>query len=299
MYRVGGQAVREGVMMCTPHHMVTVVRLPSGRMAVDCRPWQTLVPPHSLLRVPLLRCGFTLLENMVNGATALFYSHRVLCPTPHVFGEFGMRVHSLLLLPVIALLVFIGLPHLVVEHLGKGQTNPFFFNVMTGILRCGIFGLYLGFVFRDATFHRVLQYHGAEHKAIRAYEALQPLSVDVLRRQSRFHNRCGSQLVGWLLLLLPLGYTVIDYLMMWSGIPLTSGGRLWNHVMILPGIILLAYECVHVTALNSWGAFFTNWIQRWLTAEPTDDQLEIAYFALKKVLSLAPSNHDVNIQNTA
>ena len=41
-------------------------------------------------------------------------------------------------------------------------------------------------------FHRVFQYHGAEHKTIFCYEAGLPLTVENVRRQPRHHPRCGT-----------------------------------------------------------------------------------------------------------
>ena len=39
---------------------------------------------------------------------------------------------------------------------------------------------------------RVFQYHGAEHKTIACYEAGEELTVENINKHTRFHPRCGT-----------------------------------------------------------------------------------------------------------
>ena len=48
---------------------------------------------------------------------------------------------------------------------------------------------YVGFM---PDLKRVFQYHAAEHKAINAYEAGDPLEPEVVQRHSLIHVRCGT-----------------------------------------------------------------------------------------------------------
>ena len=64
--------------------------------------------------------------------------------------------------------------------------------ILEGALKMAIFLGYMFLCTRFKDLHRVFEYHGAEHKTIACYEAGLPLTVENIRRQSRFHPRCGT-----------------------------------------------------------------------------------------------------------
>ena len=65
-------------------------------------------------------------------------------------------------------------------------------NLLRGVIRMGIFFLYMYLISRMKDMRRLFSYHGAEHKTIRCYEAKLPLTVENVRRQTRLHPRCGT-----------------------------------------------------------------------------------------------------------
>jgi uncharacterized protein YqhQ len=154
--------------------------------------------------------------------------------------------------------------------------------VVEGIVRLVILILYLAAIGRLASVQRVFEYHGAEHKAINAYEAGEPLDVAHVRAASRVHTRCGT---GFLLIVVVLSIFVFALL----GHPPVLVLVL-SRIVLVPVIASLAYELLRLGAAN-----YRLRVVRWLmapslalqgltTREPDNGQMECAIVALERVL---------------
>jgi uncharacterized protein YqhQ len=154
--------------------------------------------------------------------------------------------------------------------------------VVEGIVRLVILILYLAAIGRLASVQRVFEYHGAEHKAINAYEAGEPLDVAHVRAASRVHTRCGT---GFLLIVVVLSIFVFALL----GHP-PAPVLVLSRIVLVPVIASLAYELLRLGAAN-----YRFRVVRWLmapslalqgltTREPDDAQMECAVVALERVL---------------
>jgi hypothetical protein len=75
----------------------------------------------------------------------------------------------------LGLLLFFYLPlyltHLMKDIMPLTQSSSIVFNLVDGVIRIGIFLLYISGISMMKDIKRVFEYHGAEHKAIFTYEA--------------------------------------------------------------------------------------------------------------------------------
>ncbi len=234
-------------------------------------------------RLPLLRGVQLLGDALVIGIWALMFSasigegaedrplsrrETILVVTTSV----GISIALFFLLP---LLLASGLASLL--HLSIAVRES-----IEGLLRLGIFLSYLIFVGRVPEIKRVFGYHGAEHKAVAAYEAGVPLTVDRVRGFSTIHPRCGTTLLVVVLVLSIPIFALMGTLPFWV--------RLLSRVVLVPLVAAIAYECMRFTARR----LEQRWIkvlmtpalalQRLTTREPDDSMLEVAIAALQRVL---------------
>jgi uncharacterized protein YqhQ len=220
----------------------------------------------------------------------------------------GVQFTGVLVLSIaLAMGLFVALPHLLTWLIGL-KTDTIAFHLVDGMIKVAILVAYIGSIGLMKDIRRVYMYHGAEHKAIYAYEKGLSLSVENARAQSRFHPRCGTSflvmviLVSVFLFALLLQHTfsnvaLIDHLL-----------KILIKIPLMFPVAGLSYEGIKlshkfqnsplVRALVAPGL----WLQRLTTREPTDDQLEVALVALQKALwrEQAPeSAADTGIQQFA
>jgi uncharacterized protein YqhQ len=120
-------------------------------------------------------------------------------------------------------------------------------------------------------YERVLQYHGAEHKAINAYEAGASLNLTDVKRYSRLHLRCGTSFIIILLLVSILLFSILPNS--------TFFMRLVTRVIFAPIISAVSYEILifcsrhsnlkimKIIAVPGLG------LQHLTTKEPDDDMI--------------------------
>ena len=294
---VGGQAVIEGVMMRSKDRLAIAVRRPDGEITVELRPWFSLTP--SFLKKPFLR-GFPLfMETMVNGIKALNYS-----ATKALDEEEGGELTSfhLVLTLVIALAaalgLFVVLPHffsLAMKWWGiSGGIESLSFHIWDGFFKMLIFLGYIISISFIPDIKRVFEYHGAEHKAIWAYESGEELNVCKIKKFSRLHPRCGTAFLLFVLVISILLFAVIVPLLVAVWAPKVF---ILKHLYIV-GIKLLlmapvsavAYEMIKASAKYENNPFCKIMclpglgMQFLTTREPDQEQLEVALAALKKAV---------------
>jgi uncharacterized protein YqhQ len=152
-----------------------------------------------------------------------------------------------------------------------------------GLLRLGLLVGYLALIGRVADVRRVFEYHGAEHKAINALEAGDPLDVAHVRAASKVHTRCGT---GFLLIVVVLSIVVFALV---GDPPLAL--RILSRVALVPVIAALAYELMRLGAANYHMGIVRALmapslaLQGLTTREPDDGQIECAIAALERVLA--------------
>ncbi len=298
-FAVGGQAVIEGVMMRSPHFYTVSVRDPKGKIQMKQKAFESLTSRVKIFNVPILRGIVHLVESMAIGFRALNYSNLVFLGEDEedekekgvvmkmLWGILGFVYVVGALAFAIFLLKF--LPLWVAEKAAEFwpfvEQHYLVFNAIDGVTKISIFLGYILVISLIKDIRRVFEYHGAEHKAIWAYEKKLDLTVKNTKKQSRFHPRCGTSFIFIVILMSILVYTAIP--------PAESFWlKLGDRLAVIPVIAGLSYELLKLSAKfqgNALVRVFTwpgLWIQRLTTREPDDEQLEIALHSLKESLKV-------------
>lgn len=189
----------------------------------------------------------------------------------------------------LALALFFYLPSLIfkyVNHLAGGQMTSYQ-AAFEGVLKIIIFVIYLILVSQMKDIKRVFMYHGAEHKTIFCYEHGNELTVENVRKEKRFHPRCGTSF-----LILMLIVSIIFYMIIARIFPdLASNIVLWMLIRIacLPLLVGVGFELIKFCGRHD--NFVTKiisapgvWLQRITTKEPDDSMIEVAIEAMTAVI---------------
>jgi uncharacterized protein YqhQ len=301
---VGGQAVIEGVMMRSPRRIATAVRKPNGEILTKNDPYIALSKRHRLLNIPVFRGALSFFEILVIGFKALNFSADIALEESQRAekGAAWQRTRSekikdglilagtLVLALGLAVCVFFALPLFLTEVIGlsKGALS---FNVIAGAIRAGLFLAYLWGISRWKEIKRILEYHGAEHKSIYAFESGEKLSIAAVRRHSTHHPRCGTSFLLIVVILAIMLFAVADTVVeMQLGHRPTLVQRFITHFSLLPLLGGISYELLKLSGKkreNRYVRWLTApglWLQRITTQEPDDSQLEVAIAALKSAL---------------
>lgn len=277
----GGQAVLEGVMMRGLHQATVAVRAPDGSIVWSDR---ALNPERRKFwaRVPLLRGIQMLGDALIIGVWALSFSANASTgeeEQPLSKAQLSGLIATSL---TMAIGLFFVLPLVLASLLARLGLNDLVREVLEGALRLLVFVGYLVAIRRSADIRRVFGYHGAEHKAVNAYEAGAPLTPERVRGFTLIHPRCGTSFV---LVVLLLSIVLFSFL---SGLPFWL--RLLSRIVFVPLIAGIGYELLRLSAAN----YHRTWVrklvaptlalQKLTTEEPDDGMLEVAIVALRRVL---------------
>jgi uncharacterized protein YqhQ len=278
---MGGQAVVEGVMMRGESAWAVAVRTPEGGIEVevhDAPRWS-----DRYRAVPLVRGITGLAESLSLGMRALTWSANRQVPEEDRVSGRAMGVTMAVALAFFAA-VFVLLPALGARGLaGLLGVDGFLFHVLEGVLVLGIFLGYLALVGLMPDIKRVFMYHGAEHKAIAAYENGVPLTPASAQRFTTEHVRCGTNFLLTVLVCAIVVYAFIGR----PPIPVLVLSR----IVLIPVIAGLAYEVIRFAAKRMdrpWVRIAMKpglTLQRMTTREPTLDQLEVAITSLRAVMT--------------
>ena len=292
-YYYGGQAVMEGVMMRGQRQMAVAVRQPDGRIALYSEPLDSWVYRSRVRHWPLVRGVFVLWDALLLGMRALTLSANVAIAGEEPGGQgageeapAGVAGPMLWVTVAIALAFAVGLffvlPLVIIHVLDRWIASAVVSNLVEGGIRLALLLGYLLLIGQMRDIRRVFGYHGAEHKAINAYEAGEPLDVPSVQRQSTLHTRCGT---GFLLVVVLLSIVVFVFL---GRPPLPL--RILSRIVLVPAIAALAYEFIRFGAAHYGNRLVrllltpSLALQRVTTRQPEDGMVETAIVALKRVL---------------
>ena len=297
---VGGQALMEGVMMRGPKRLCCAVRRPDGGIETDIK---ELPPKKWYEKVPFVRGVFAMIGSMITGYRCLMYSADIAMQNSedsepeskldkwldeHLGEKFqnALMVCAALMGGVVAILLFSVTPTSVVGFVSRfiplGRWGRV---VLEAVLKMAIFLAYLALCSRMKEIHRLFEYHGAEHKTIACYEAGEPLTVENIRKYSRFHPRCGTSFLILTLLVSIAVFSVIP----WTGTAL----RVVYKLLFLPMVMGISYELLKLCGRTD--NLLTHiirapglWVQRLTVFEPDDSMIECAIQAVTPVLPENP-----------
>ena len=308
---IGGQALIEGIMMRGPKKDAIVVRTSEGLQTEVMD--RKIRPKESPLSWPFLRGPVNFFDAQYVGVKALMKSADL---NPDVTTEESSKFDQWLekklsnkknqdaLLTVtvcISLLFSIGLFFVVPMLLGSifeiWVKSTFALNLIEGLIRVVILVCYMIFASRMQEMKRVFAYHGAEHKTICCYEAGLPLTVENVRKQCRFHPRCGTSFLLIVVVLSVLLFSVVStgLLNLLPALAAMKGTFAYRLIMmgikllLLPVLVSLAYEINRLVGRydNWFTALLTApglWMQRITTNEPDDTMIEVGIAAVEAVL---------------
>jgi len=278
---MGGQAVMDGVMMRGEQVWAVAVRREDGGIELrveDAPHWA-----ERYGRIPLVRGVVNLVESLSLGMRALTWSADVNAPEDEKVSK-GATAVSL----VFALVLFVGV-FLLLPMLGARGASSLLglsglaFHVLEGLMSLGLFLGYITLIGRIPDIRRVFEYHGAEHKAIAAYERGVEVTPASAQRFTTEHVRCGTNFLLTVFVIAIVVYSVVGR----PALPYLIASR----VLLVPVIAGLAYEVIRFAA----GHMDRGWVralmvpglalQRLTTREPSDDQVEVAIAALRAVFT--------------
>lgn len=288
---VGGQAVIEGVMMRAPHSYCVAVRKPNGELATEEMPVPRMSERYPVYKYPVFRGVGTLYQAMKLGLRALRFSANASLDTgeqsakPKEISGWAMTLNLLFSL-CFFIFLYKFVPLYLVSWLEKfypAVAGRVAFNLVDGIIRLGIFLLFLWSVSRLKDIRRVFEYHGAEHKVVFNYESGRPVTVANAQGFSTFHPRCGTSFLLVVMLISMAVYMAIPF----EGF----AGKFLSRVLLLPLIAGLSYEMIRFAARRRGSVLATLtapglWLQRITTNPPSDDQAAVAIHALEGAMAL-------------
>ena len=165
------------------------------------------------------------------------------------------------------------------------------FNLYGGLIRIFFFVLYVYFISLLKDVRRVFEYHGAEHKAVSAYENKEELTIENVKKYTTIHQRCGTSFMFLVLLISIIIGTILDTIVaiLWTPQPWIV--RTLYQLPFLPLVSGIGYEIIKLSDKNSKNIFvklFTTpgmALQKITTKEPDVAQITIAIIALKAALN--------------
>ena len=302
--KIGGQALIEGVMMKGPLKGAMACRLPDGTIDVEIWEEKNGKNPPWYRRVPLVRGCVNFVLSMKDGYRCLMKSAEKQVEdddeeeelnrfeqwlTDHLGEKFmkALMVVSALISTVFAFLLFLYLPKWVVGLIDPLTDNHIVRSIAEGIVKIAVFVGYMAVTSCMKDIRRTYEYHGAEHKTIACYEAHLPLTVEHVKKMTRFHPRCGTSFLILVVIVSVFLYSVLP----WGSI----GLRVVCKLLLLPLVMGISYE------LLKWCGRSDNiatriirqpgiWVQHLTVFEPDDSMIEVAITAVTPVLPEDPED---------
>lgn len=292
----GGQAVMEGVMMQGPEGKAIACRRADGKIVLKITSKPNLRQRYPWLKLPLLRGCVSFGESLVNGMQDLTWS----ASQAGESEEESLGSKEIALAVVIALIATVGLfiifPVWLCTHfynymltVASAETAGFLRSLLEGLLRGSIFIGYILAIRRMPDITRLFAYHGAEHKTIACLEAGEELTPANAIKHSKIHMRCGTSFLLMTMILMIVIFTFVGQTSAWY--------RMLIKLAMMPVVAGLGFELYRlplyfpksliVRILIAPGL----WMQRLTTAEPEEDQLEVAIAAMTNVpgIGLTPT----------
>lgn len=307
---IGGQALIEGIMMKGPEKTVMAVRMKDGSIDVSPMNMKSAKDKSVFYKIPIIRGVLNFIESMVTGYKAMMESAEKSGYLDEIEEEdkksgekkdngklmAGIMIVATVLAVVLCIGLFIYLPSLLfsgIEMLVGEAISPYR-ALFEGVLKIAIFLGYMAAVSLMKDIKRVFSYHGAEHKTIFCYEAGEELTVENVRKQRRFHPRCGTSFLILMLIVSIFVTLLLDFFFPQFKQYLLL--RALIKLLLVPLICGIGYELIkvcgrHDNLLTKIISAPGLWLQRITVKEPDDSMIEIAIAAMKEVI---PENSEAD-----
>lgn len=305
MTSIGGQAIIEGVMMRGPKKIAMAVRKPDGEIIIEEKEAKGI---GKWAKLPIIRGVVSFVSSMITGVQALMFSAKFfdveeerdekqeeqeehLKEKSNGEGENGLSDTALYFTVFVSLMfsvaLFILLPNFIADLIVPAGMNVLY-NVVENCIKILLFLVYLLAVSKMEDIKRLFQYHGAEHKSIFCYENGEELTVENVKKHSRFHPRCGTSFLLFVLVISIIFFSFLPRVESFAKI-LNVICNMGIRLILMPIVAGISYEIIKfagksknkfVQMLNKPGM----WLQRLTTNEPDESQIEVAIASLKAVI---------------
>ncbi len=311
---IGGSALIEGIMMKGPKKSTVCVRTAPDTIYSEDVSITTIPSKLKLFKLPFLRGIAGLIDSMRLSYKSLMLSADKAIESAEIEEEpskfekwldekFGDKLVKVLMVissiigVAIAIGLFFFLPSFLFDLCGnfipafRADETPgsiemvrLWKSIFEGVLKIALFLLYIIIVSRTSDMKRVFMYHGAEHKTIFCYENEEELTVENVRKQIRFHPRCGT---SFMIIMLIIGILIGLF------VPAKPFGLAFLRpvfkILLIPVTCGLGYELIRIcgrydNTLTRIIAAPGLWAQRITTKEPDDSMIEVAIKAIKSVI---------------
>lgn len=307
---IGGSALIEGIMMRGPKRTTVCVRTGENEIYSEDIEVKTLSSRFKIFRLPFIRGIAGLVDSMRLSYKSLMLSADKAIEAGEIEEEepskfekwldekFGdklvkiMMVFASILGVALAVGLFFFVPSMLFDFCanfvpifkGEGELAVFWKSVFEGVLKIILFLIYIVVCSQMTEMKRVFMYHGAEHKTIFCYENEEELTVENVKKQTRFHPRCGT---SFMILMLIVGIVIGLF------VPVAPFGigflRPVIKILLLPVSCGIGYELIkicgkHDNLLTRIIAAPGLWAQRITTKNPDDKMIEVAIEAIKAVI---------------
>ena len=302
---IGGQAVMEGVMMKNQEKYAVAVRKPDHEIEVKVSEYTGIIRNKKIRNMPILRGVFSFIESLVLGMQTLTYSasffeeeeedkkkkepmteeERRKQEQKEKKQENAMMGGTVVLSIVLAVAVFMMLPYYISTLFQKVITSQWVIALSEGVIRLVIFIGYVALISLMKDIRRVYMYHGAEHKCINCIEHGMDLTVENVRKSSRFHKRCGTSF-----LLIVMLVSILFFMFIRVDSPIL---RVVFRLLLIPVIAGVSYEFIQlagrsdnavVNLLSKPGL----WLHGLTTKEPDDEMIEVGIASVEAVFDWKP-----------
>ncbi len=299
---IGGQALIEGIMMKSPEKSALCVRLPNGSIDTSYMDYVPLSKRYKFFKTPIIRGVVAFVESMIQGYKALMLSADKSGFTDleedkpktedqpkkdNVLLNIIMIIGAVLGV-LLAVVLFMYIPRLLVSGIqmlfNVEITSKLLRSFIEQFVKLAVFVGYVCLVALMKDIKRVFMYHGAEHKTIFCYEKGEELTIQNVRKQKRFHPRCGTSFMILMILISIVFSTLLQVIFP----SVYSIKWLWvlAKILMIPLICGVGFEVLKIC--GRYDNIITRiisapgvWLQRITTKEPEDDMIEIAIAALK------------------
>lgn len=308
---IGGSALIEGIMMRGPKRTTVCVRTGEDEIYKEDISINTIPSKCALFRLPFFRGIAGLIDSMRLSYKSLMLSADKAVEAGEIEEEeptkfekwlddkFGdslvkiVMVFASIIGIAFAVFLFFFLPSFlfdlssnVVPAFKEGNSDMVVLwkSIFEGVLKLILFLGYIIIVSQTTQMKRVFMYHGAEHKTIFCYENEEELTVENVRKQIRFHPRCGT---SFMVIMLIIGILIGLF------VPVAPFGigflRPVFKILLLPVSCGIGYELIkicgrHDNLATRIIAAPGLWAQRITTKEPDDKMIEVAIEAIKEVI---------------
>ena len=300
---IGGQAVMEGIMMRHGDVYSVAVRKPDKEIEVKIEDYKSIIKSRKILKLPIIRGVFNFIDSLVVGTKCLMYSatffeeEEELEKRKALTGEERekqeakkekedkvLMTATVIFSVVLSVGLFMVLPYLLASLLHKVGASEHMVTVAEAIVRIVLFLGYMLLISRMQDIQRVFMYHGAEHKCINCVEHGKPLTVENVMASSRFHKRCGTSFLFFVIII-----SVIFFLGFFAMVHIkTMWLRITVRILLVPVIAGVSYEFIKLAGNSDHPAvaFLSKpgmALQKLTTKEPTPDMAEVAIQAVEAV----------------